>query len=115
MKELDGFDIPDLTPTTDGTCAGDPAAVSDAANRGWWTCGGWTRPTDIISCPDKLTWGLSYDDGPSPYSKYIYVRGSRGLLLMPFLFTLAQFVILPRKTSTFTNNFSQPKGSCSTT
>lgn len=69
MKELDGFDIPDLTPTTDGTCAGDPAAVSDAANRGWWTCGGWTRPTDIISCPDKLTWGLSYDDGPSPYTQ----------------------------------------------
>lgn len=26
------------------------------------------RETDITECPDKLTWGLSYDDGPSPYT-----------------------------------------------
>ena len=26
------------------------------------------RQTDITECPDKLTWGLSYDDGPSPYT-----------------------------------------------
>ncbi|KAF9039607.1 hypothetical protein BDZ89DRAFT_1213034 [Hymenopellis radicata] len=57
MKELDGIDIPDLEPTTD-----------DAANRGWWTCGHHTRDTDITVCPDKLTWGVSFDDGPSPYS-----------------------------------------------
>ncbi|CAG8776477.1 1336_t:CDS:2, partial [Acaulospora colombiana] len=25
-----------------------------------------TRPSDITTCPDKNTWGLSYDDGPSP-------------------------------------------------
>lgn len=25
--------------------------------------------TDIVSCPDKLTWGVSFDDGPSPYSE----------------------------------------------
>lgn len=68
MKELDGFDIPDLN-VTDGTCAGSPAAAADAANRGWWTCGGYTRATDIVSCPDKLTWGMSFDDGPGPYSK----------------------------------------------
>ena len=60
LKELDGFDIPDLTPTADGTCAGDPSAAADAANRGWWTCGGYTRSTDIVSCPDKLTWGMRY-------------------------------------------------------
>lgn len=45
MKELDGFDIPDLDPTTDGTCPTDPAFAADAAQRGWWTCGGYTRST----------------------------------------------------------------------
>jgi hypothetical protein len=70
MTELDGFDIPDLTPTNDGTCAGDPTAAADAASRGWWTCGGYTRPTDITSCPSKMTWGVSFDDGPAFYSQY---------------------------------------------
>ncbi|KAF8905898.1 hypothetical protein CPB85DRAFT_1224427 [Mucidula mucida] len=68
MKELDGVDIPDLEPTIDGSCASDPEFSSDAANRGWWTCGHHTRDTDITVCPDKLTWGVSFDDGPSPYS-----------------------------------------------
>ena len=26
------------------------------------------RETDIVDCPDELTWGTSYDDGPSPYT-----------------------------------------------
>ncbi|KIY71912.1 carbohydrate esterase family 4 protein [Cylindrobasidium torrendii FP15055 ss-10] len=68
MKELDGFDIPDLEPTTDGYCASDPEFAADAENRGWWTCGGWTRDTDIVACNDKLTWGVSFDDGPGPYT-----------------------------------------------
>ncbi|TFK39882.1 hypothetical protein BDQ12DRAFT_774314 [Crucibulum laeve] len=68
MKELEGFHIPDWTPTTDGSCVNDLAAAAEAADRGWWTCGGHTRDTDIVSCPDKLTWGVSFDDGPSPYS-----------------------------------------------
>ncbi|KAJ6456114.1 hypothetical protein C8R45DRAFT_1034948 [Mycena sanguinolenta] len=68
MKELEGYDIPDIDPTVDGTCVNDTAAAADAANRGWWTCGGYTRDTDIVACPDKLTWGVSYDDGPAPYS-----------------------------------------------
>ncbi|KAH7890773.1 carbohydrate esterase family 4 protein [Phlebopus sp. FC_14] len=69
MQELNGFDIPDISPTADGTCVGDPAAAADAANRGWWTCGGYTRVTDITACPDKLTWGVSFDDGPGFYSE----------------------------------------------
>ncbi|RDB23677.1 Chitin deacetylase [Hypsizygus marmoreus] len=74
MKELDGFDIPNLNPTVDGSCVNDTAAAADAANRGWWTCGGHTRGTDIVACPDKLTWGVSFDDGPSPYSHEISVH-----------------------------------------
>lgn len=69
MSELDGFYIPDLDPTTDGTCANDPQASADAANRGWWTCGGWTRPTDITACDEPMTWGVSFDDGPARFSQ----------------------------------------------
>jgi len=69
MKELDGYDIPDIPPTADGSCVGDPAAAADAANRGWWTCGGYTRSTDITQCPQPLTWGVSFDDGPSFYTQ----------------------------------------------
>ncbi|KAJ8456752.1 hypothetical protein ONZ51_g11941 [Trametes cubensis] len=68
MKELDGHDIPDITPTQDGSCAGDPAAAAQAEERGWWTCGGWTSGNDIVACPDKMTWGVSFDDGPAPYT-----------------------------------------------
>jgi hypothetical protein len=24
---------------------------------------------DITACPDKFTWGVSFDDGPGPYSE----------------------------------------------
>jgi len=68
MKELDGYNIPDITPTVDGSCVNDTAAAADAAKRGWWTCGGYTRDTDIVACPDKFTWGVSFDDGPAPYT-----------------------------------------------
>ena len=71
MKELDGYDIPDLD-VTDGTCAGSPSQAADAANRGWWTCGGYTRDTDIVACPDKLTWGMSFDDGPGFHSEPLF-------------------------------------------
>ncbi|KAG9284200.1 hypothetical protein G9A89_002860 [Geosiphon pyriformis] len=33
-----------------------------------WSCDGCTRPDDIVECPDQGDWGLSYDDGPSPYT-----------------------------------------------
>jgi hypothetical protein len=58
MRELEGYTIPDIPPTVDGSCLGDPVAAADAANRGWWTCGGYTRATDITVCPDKYTWGV---------------------------------------------------------
>ena len=58
MQELNGHNIPDIAPTVDGSCGGDPAAAAEAEQRGWWTCGGWTRPTDIVECPDPLTWGI---------------------------------------------------------
>ena len=69
MLEIQGVDIPDIPTTKDGDCADDPELALQAEQNGWWTCGGWTRDTDIVACPDKMTWGVSFDDGPSPYSK----------------------------------------------
>jgi hypothetical protein len=69
MEELNGFDIPSWTPTVDGTCLGDPTSAAQATARGWWTCSRTTRDTDITTCPKKLDWGVSFDDGPSPYSE----------------------------------------------
>ena len=33
-----------------------------------WTCGGCVREDDVSDCPDKNTWGLTYDDGPALYT-----------------------------------------------
>ena len=74
LTELDGVDIPNIRPTIDGDCAQDPQAALAAQTNGWWTCGGYTRDTDIVACPDKMTWGVSFDDGPSPYSAYLRVK-----------------------------------------
>lgn len=65
VSEIDMSKVPNYN-VTDGTCAGTPGAITDG--RCWWTCGGCTRDTDLTECPDKYTWGLSYDDGPSPYT-----------------------------------------------
>ncbi|TFK26208.1 hypothetical protein FA15DRAFT_755226 [Coprinopsis marcescibilis] len=71
LEELEGHDIPDWSPTADGSCRGDPVANREAAERGWWTCGGHVRDTDVVECPDKNTWGVSFDDGPSGYTQYL--------------------------------------------
>lgn len=62
-----GVSIPDLQVSQPGGCSANPTLVTNTS-RCWWTCGGCTRSTDIVSCPDKFTWGLSYDDGPSPWT-----------------------------------------------
>ncbi|KAI0343988.1 hypothetical protein BDW22DRAFT_1113490 [Trametopsis cervina] len=69
IKEVNasGVPIPNITPTKDGTCGGDPAAAADQS-RCWWTCGGCVRDTDVTTCQNKFTWGLTYDDGPAPYT-----------------------------------------------
>jgi len=67
MKEIANANIPNLSVTNQGSCDLSPDAAKDTT-RCWWTCGGCTRPTDVTVCPNKLTWGLSYDDGPSDYT-----------------------------------------------
>ncbi|KAJ7042642.1 glycoside hydrolase/deacetylase [Mycena alexandri] len=64
-----GVTIPDFAPTVDsGACGSNAAAVADTT-RCWWTCTGCVTATDITTCPNKLTWGFTYDDGPSPYTE----------------------------------------------
>ncbi|CCM01615.1 uncharacterized protein FIBRA_03676 [Fibroporia radiculosa] len=63
-----GIPIPDIPVTNPGGCGNNTAAVANATERCWWTCGGCTRPTDITTCPKKDTWGLTYDDGPGLYT-----------------------------------------------
>lgn len=66
ISEIDWTKVPNLSATT-GECASSPDAAADTS-RCWWTCGGCTRETDISVCPNKLDWGVSFDDGPSPYT-----------------------------------------------
>ena len=67
LKELDGHDIPDIRPSKDGSCSGDPELAAQAQQNGWWTCGLYTAGNDLVQCPDKNTWGVSFDDGPADY------------------------------------------------
>ncbi|GJE87724.1 carbohydrate esterase-like protein [Phanerochaete sordida] len=62
-----GIQIPNLEPTQPGGCPANPQFATDQS-RCWWTCGGCVRDTDITTCPDKFTWGLTYDDGPALYT-----------------------------------------------
>ncbi|OAV89892.1 hypothetical protein PTTG_00068 [Puccinia triticina 1-1 BBBD Race 1] len=70
MSKIDWSKAPTSSPTGLGGCLNstnaDAVSKSGKDDNCWWTCGGCTRPTDIVSCPDKATWGASFDDGPSP-------------------------------------------------
>ncbi|KAF9572060.1 chitin deacetylase [Mortierella alpina] len=47
-----------------------PAVIDK--DRCWWTCQKCEAPDDITFCPQTGTWGLTYDDGPSPDSPRLY-------------------------------------------
>lgn len=67
QSQLNG--APNIPVTTDqAACSSNQENLNNAEANHWWTCGGYTADTDITQCPDKNTWGLSYDDGPSPYT-----------------------------------------------
>jgi len=63
-----GVVIPNIQPNVAGGCPANPQGVANAATNCWWTCGGCTRTSDITTCPNKNTWGLTYDDGPAYYT-----------------------------------------------
>ena len=70
MSKIDFSKVPNIPQNpTEISCANSSNPnVGAAAQNGWWTCGGHTRDTDVTTCKDQNTWGVSYDDGPSPYT-----------------------------------------------
>ncbi|KAI5481474.1 chitin deacetylase, carbohydrate esterase family 4 protein [Pseudohyphozyma bogoriensis] len=72
IKEVNLANVPNIPITGLNGCSNatnaDALKNAGASGNCWWTCGGCTRSTDVTFCPDKNTWGLSYDDGPSPYT-----------------------------------------------
>jgi len=63
-----GISIPNISITVAAAACGANTAAAADQSRCWWTCGGCTRDTDITTCADELTWGLTYDDGPAFYT-----------------------------------------------
>ncbi|PPQ77951.1 hypothetical protein CVT25_015426 [Psilocybe cyanescens] len=64
-----GVVIPNFAPTDPSAgCGTTNAAAAADTSRCWWSCGGCNRTSDITQCPTALDWGLTYDDGPAPYT-----------------------------------------------
>ncbi|KAL7410637.1 hypothetical protein BDY24DRAFT_170772 [Mrakia frigida] len=65
VAAIDWTQVPDYTPNVGpNLCSDNPAALADTS-RCWWSCGQCNADTDIVTCPEKNTWGTSFDDGPS--------------------------------------------------
>ncbi|KAF9583247.1 chitin deacetylase [Lunasporangiospora selenospora] len=72
LKLVDFSKVP-VYPPSNGACPTDPAALAALPkDQCWWTCQKCEAAGDITSCPTKGTWGLTYDDGPSPDSPRLY-------------------------------------------
>ncbi|KZO90422.1 carbohydrate esterase family 4 protein [Calocera viscosa TUFC12733] len=95
LTELNGYSIPNLTVTLPGGCPTNEDIVGDTS-RCWWTCGECTRDTDITTCPDKMTWGLSYDDGPSPYTPALLNYMEQNNLLATFFIVGSRAISRPQ-------------------
>jgi peptidoglycan/xylan/chitin deacetylase (PgdA/CDA1 family) len=56
-----------------------PAVTTSLGTTGscLWSCGTCSRTTDIATCPSAFKWGLTFDDGPSPYTPNLldYLEG----------------------------------------
>ncbi|KAH8927198.1 carbohydrate esterase family 4 protein [Atractiella rhizophila] len=70
LSQIDMSIVPNIPVNNKNGCANNTAAAGNATSSGtcWWTCGHCTRDTDVTFCPAKNDWGLSYDDGPGPYT-----------------------------------------------
>ncbi|GAA5972186.1 hypothetical protein JCM11641_002533 [Rhodosporidiobolus odoratus] len=71
LEEAELDSVPVIGLTGVGGC-GNATFNADAISKAgpddncWWTCGGCTRDADVDSCMDKMHFGVSFDDGPSP-------------------------------------------------
>ncbi|KAG0290899.1 chitin deacetylase [Linnemannia gamsii] len=68
VKSIDWSKVPKL-PVRKTESPGDPPECPDKeVPKGdcWWTCSGCYAPDDVVDCPGKKDWGLTFDDGPEP-------------------------------------------------
>ncbi|KAF9914449.1 chitin deacetylase [Lobosporangium transversale] len=70
LKLVDFSKVPVFPPSKNGVCPTDLTTIPK--DQCWWTCQKCEAPGDITSCPKTGTWGLTYDDGPSPDSPRLY-------------------------------------------
>ncbi|KAG9223113.1 carbohydrate esterase family 4 protein [Pleurotus ostreatus PC15] len=90
-----GITIPGFEPTVAGGCPANPGPVADAS-RCWWTCGGCTRESDVTNCPDQMTWGLTYDDGPANYTSNLLQYLDQANLKSTFFVVGSRVISFPR-------------------
>ncbi|RUS24807.1 glycoside hydrolase/deacetylase [Jimgerdemannia flammicorona] len=79
LKSVDLSQAPNIPLSKDGTCP-----KSFDPNICWWTCNGCTRPDDVVVCRKAKTWGLTYDDGPTRYTKYLLEHLNKKALTATF-------------------------------
>ncbi|KAF9196295.1 chitin deacetylase [Haplosporangium sp. Z 11] len=62
LSEIDLSGAPKISPNS-----GDPPDCPDVVETGvcYWTCEDCSAD-DVIECPDKNNWGITFDDGPTP-------------------------------------------------
>ncbi|KAF9979110.1 chitin deacetylase [Actinomortierella ambigua] len=70
LKLVDFTKTPKFPQSKAGACPTDLTTLPK--EQCWWTCQKCENPTDIVTCPTPGTWGLTYDDGPSPNSTQLY-------------------------------------------
>ncbi|KAG0297724.1 chitin deacetylase [Linnemannia gamsii] len=70
LKLVDFSKTPVFPPSQKGVCPTDLTTLPQ--EQCWWTCQKCDAPDDITSCPTTGTWGLTFDDGPSPDSPRLY-------------------------------------------
>ncbi|KAF9179758.1 chitin deacetylase [Haplosporangium sp. Z 767] len=68
VKQVDWSKVPKLPVRRTPSHGHAPECPRSHVNKEdcWWTCNGCTAPDDIIDCPGKNVWGLTFDDGPFP-------------------------------------------------
>ncbi|KAG0046730.1 chitin deacetylase [Gryganskiella cystojenkinii] len=70
LKLVDMTKVPVYPPSANGVCPTNITGIPK--DQCWWTCQKCAAPDDITTCPTTGTWGLTYDDGPSPDSPRLY-------------------------------------------
>ncbi|KAF9300647.1 chitin deacetylase [Mortierella antarctica] len=70
LKLVDMTKVPVYPLSNNGLCPTDLTTIPK--DQCWWTCQKCDAPADIVTCPKQNTWGLTFDDGPSPDSPRLY-------------------------------------------